>query len=597
MTRFRLKLTLTILGLISLVLVVMGVFFGKVLERSYIDTLSDLLRKEALLITEAINEPDVFYNKANLDTKVKQFTASVEARVTVVDKNGDVLVDTSYTPEEMENHRERPEIQAALAGQINESQRFSETLNFDMMYVAVPVRMNGEIIGVVRSAMSMQNISETVYQMWYSLMTGLFVTVVIGSIVSARLSYGITRPIEEIIKVARNITQRQYESRVRIKSKDEIGQLAGAINFMASSLEQQMYEISENQQRLTGVLTNMSSGVILVTENRRIMLVNPAVEKMLGTSRQELVGKLHIEAGKNFGLSKYIDTCIDTGEKFRDEVHIYYPEERILDVNFAPYINFKGEVKGVVTVLHDITEIRRLEKMRSDFVANVSHELRTPITSIKGFTETLLDGAMQDEDTCRNFLEIIYDESERLFRLITDILDLSKIEHKRIPLHRVELNLYKLVQETVTLVQEQLYRKQQTLSMPTEAEIVIWSDRDSLQQILLNLLVNAIAYTPDGGMIQVELRQDPKHVHIEVRDSGIGIPEKDISRIFERFYRVDKARARDSGGTGLGLAIVKHLVENLHGEISVKSKEGEGSRFTVSLPNQLTEDMWRDMEQ
>ncbi|MEJ8547270.1 two-component system histidine kinase PnpS [Brevibacillus borstelensis] len=584
MTRFRIKLTLTILGLISLVLLLMGMYFAKVLERSYLETLSELLTRESKLVAQAAR-PEVFSSEETLAKRVEQVAPGEEVRLTLIDRTGQVLFDNTFEQERMENHADRPEFAAALRGETGIDRHYSETLGYEMMYVAVPILSGDQIIGAVRSAMSMQDITDTIHNLWYSLLTGLLITLVLGSIVVSRISYNITRPIEEITRVARNITQREYESRVRIKANDEIGQLATAINFMASSLEQQMYEISENQQRLSGVLTNMTSGVIFISEQRRIMLVNPAVERLLGTSANDLIGKLHIEAGKSFGLSQYIDRCLDRGEKFRQEVHIYYPQERILEVNFAPYINFKGEAKGVVVVLHDFTEVRRLEKMRSDFVANVSHELRTPITSIKGFTETLLDGAMQDEETCRNFLQIISDESERLYRMIRDILDLSKIEQKRISLNMVQVDVQDLISSTVALLQDQAQRKQISITLPkAEARITLTTDKDCLQQIILNLVTNAVVYTPEGGAISLELRQDSRHVQIQVTDTGIGIPEQDLPRIFERFYRVDKARSRDSGGTGLGLAIVKHLVESLHGQITVKSVEGKGSTFTVTLP-------------
>nr|WP_206529552.1 ATP-binding protein [Brevibacillus sp. SYP-B805] len=565
-------------------MVLTGGFFAKVLEQSYLDTMQELLGRESRFIAESIRQPEQLADSVLLAERVRRFSPDGEVRVTVIDRTGTVLYDSESDPTHMENHAARPEFSAALRGGTGMSRRYSGTLGYDMLYVAVPIRSEATVIGAVRSAMSMEEITRTIHRMWYSLITGLFVTLVVGSLIVSKISSNISRPIEEITRVARNITQRQFESRVKLKAKDEIGQLADAINFMASSLEQQMYAISENQQRLTGVLTNMTSGVLFVSENRRIMLVNPAVEKLLGTSANELIGKLHIEAGKNFGLSRYIDRCIDTGEKFRQEVHIYYPEERILDVHFAPYINFKGEAKGVVTVLHDITEIRRLEKMRSNFVTNVSHELRTPITSIKGFTETLLDGAMYDEETCRNFLQIIYDESERLFRMIRDILDLSKIEQKKIPLDIRRLNVHQLIHDLAALLQEQVQRKNLSLNLPEMAEVWLHTDRDSLHQILLNLVSNAIAYTPEGGTITISVEQDQERTIIRVSDTGIGIPEEDLGRIFERFYRVDKARARDSGGTGLGLSIVKHLVENLDGQISVESKEGVGTTFTVSLP-------------
>ncbi|MFD2370027.1 two-component system histidine kinase PnpS [Brevibacillus sp. GCM10020057] len=585
MTRFRIKLTLTILGLISLVLLLLGLYFAKVLENSYLQSLQELLLRESRLIAQAVRFPEVFSDKQVLEERVLQVAPANDVRLTLIDQAGTVLFDNSTYANGMENHHDRPEFIAALRGETGISRRYSETLRHDMMYVAVPIALDGQIVGAVRSAMSMKDITNTIHNMWYSLLTGLLVTLVVGSIVVSRISFSIIRPIEEITRVARNITQRQYESRVRIKAKDEIGQLAGAINFMASSLEQQMYEISENQQRLSGVLTNMTSGVIFISEQRRIMLVNPAVEKLLGMAGNEIVGKLHIEAGKSFGLSHYIDRCLDKGEKFREEVHIYYPQERVLDVNFAPYINYRGEARGVVVVLHDITDIRRLEKMRSDFVANVSHELRTPITSIKGFTETLLEGAMQDEETCRNFLQIISDESERLYRMIRDILDLSRIEQKRIPLQMSQVHVQELIASAAAIMHDQAQRKQLTIELPIAGEdIWLMTDRDCLQQIVLNLLSNAVAYTPEGGTIAIHAAKEGKNVRLQVADTGIGIPGKDIPRIFERFYRVDKARSRDSGGTGLGLAIVKHLVDNLHGHISVESEEGQGTTFTVILP-------------
>jgi len=582
-TRFRFKLTFTILGLISVVMVLMGVFFAKIVERSYLETLQELLWRESRFIAETIDNNSQLEDRILLKERLQQFSPADDVRVTIIDQTGEVRYDSESNPEGMENHAHRPEFESALRGKTGTARRYSDTLGFDMLYVAVPVTYHGEVIGSVRSAMSMEEIATTIHRMWYSLLTGLFITLVVGSLVVSKISSNISKPIEEITRVAKAITQRQFESRVKLRAKDEIGQLAGAINFMASSLEQQMYEISENQQRLTGVLTNMTSGVIFVSENRRIMLVNPAVEKLLGTSHAELIGKLHIEAGKSFGLSQYIDRCIDLGEKFREEVHIYYPQERILDVSFAPYINYKGEAKGVVAVLHDITEIRRLEKLRSNFVANVSHELRTPITSIKGFTETLLDGAMHDEEICRNFLQIIYDESERLNRMIRDTLDLSRIEMKKIPLTLENLHVNTLITDLITLVQEQASKKQLTIRFHESADIWMVTDRDSLHQILLNLVSNSIAYTPEGGIITLEISQDASGTSIRVSDTGIGIPEKDLGRIFERFYRVDKARTRDSGGTGLGLAIVKHLIDNLHGNIKVESEEGKGTTFTLSF--------------
>jgi two-component system, OmpR family, phosphate regulon sensor histidine kinase PhoR len=421
-------------------------------------------------------------------------------------------------------------------------------------------------------------------KLWISLGLAMAVTLVLSSIIGIKLAKGISRPIEDIIQVAHNLSKKDYKSRVRVKTTGEIEQLSNAINVLAISLQAQMEEILDNQQRLTGVLTNMVSGVMLINPSGRIALVNPAMEQIIGTKATTLTGKLHIEAGKSLGLSQLIDRSLKEGSTIHEEVYIYFPKERILDAHLAPLIGVNGDINGVITVLHDITEIRRLEKVRSEFVANVSHELKTPVTSLKGFAETLLDGAMYDENLCRSFLQIIYDESDRLHRLIADILHLSKIEQQRLPLHPEKLNITDVVYETVETIKEEINKKRIEIKLPKRIEVYLEAEKDRLRQIILNLVANAITYTPEQGTIEVNIDELEQEVKLIVKDSGIGISEKDLPRIFERFYRVDKARSRNSGGTGLGLAIVKHLVESHHGLIEVKSKEGKGTEFTITLP-------------
>lgn len=265
-------------------------------------------------------------------------------------------------------------------------------------------------------------------------------------------------------------------------------------------------------------------------------------------------------------------------------MQMYYPDQRILDAHLAPYLGANGEIKGIITVLHDITDIRRLEKMRSEFVANVSHELKTPITSLKGFAETLLDGAMYDPEIAKSFLTIIHDESERLHRLITDILHLSKIEQHQLPFHPEPLNVTGVIYETIDTIQEEINKKQLTIKLPNQKPVIIDAEKDRLQQIILNLVANAVTYTPDKGTIEIGIVEKDDQIELTVKDTGIGISKEELPRIFERFYRVDKARSRNSGGTGLGLAIVKHLVESHHGSIQVDSEEGKGTLFTITLP-------------
>ncbi|WP_027414777.1 two-component system histidine kinase PnpS [Aneurinibacillus terranovensis] len=584
MHRFRIKLASMFVLIITILLLVIGLYVAKLLENTYITILEDHLKKEAIIIAEDVR----FYmarQPNTLQQRMVEFNDQIGERITVIGRDGKVLADSENNPNTLPNHLNRPEIQEALRSGIGRSIRFSSTMKYSMMYVAVPLKDNGKIIGFVRVAVTSTTVQATIKKLWISLTAILVITLLLFAFVSTRMTKSITQPIEEITRVARDITRNRFKSRINTKAKGEVGQLAKAVNYMASSLEQQVSAIQENEKRLKSILNNMFSGMMLVSDNRRITMVNVATEQILGYNEDELIGRVHNEVGKNFGLSELITRCFETGEKIRDELHTYYPTERIIDANLSAYKNEDREIKGVIVLLHDITAIRRLEKMRSEFVANVSHELKTPITSIKGFTETLLDGALEDPEISRSFLTIINEESERLNRLISDILDLSKIEQKKMPLQLEEVNLPALIKETVRIVREDARAKNIAIYLPVEDRVFMEGDRDRLQQVILNLVSNAVNYTPENGEVMLDVREKGKeHIEVVVKDTGIGIPGNHLPRIFERFYRVDKARSRESGGTGLGLAIVKHLVESHHGMITVDSKEGEGTTFTLVFP-------------
>ncbi len=590
MKKLWLRISLTFLILLFFILLAMGFFIADMMKKTYMDMTRQQLLQDAHLVSKVIDISDLTSNNSTLQNSVERFYAKNQPRITIIDTSGRVLADSEDDPSKMENHSNRPEFKNVvnLHKKMGESVRYSHTLGYNMMYVAIPIQQNNKIIGVVRSAYTLGKIEQAIVKLWVSLGLAMGVTLILSSVIGIKLAKGISRPIEEIIHVARNLSENNYKSRVRLKTTGEIRELSHAINVLAISLQKQMNEIHENQQKLTGVLTNMVSGVMLIHPNRRIALVNPAMEQIIGTKASELTGKLHIEAGKHFGLSQLIERCLEQGVKIHEEVSIYYPKERILDAHFAPLLGVNGDINGVITVLHDITDIRRLEKMRSEFVANVSHELKTPVTSLKGFAETLLDGAMYDEELCRSFLQIIYDESDRLHRLIADILHLSKIEQHQLPLHPEVLNIINVINETVQTLQEEVNKKKINIKLPDHNELYMEAEKDRIRQIILNLVANAITYTPEHGIIEINVEDLDSKVMLSVKDTGIGIAEKDLPRIFERFYRVDKARSRNSGGTGLGLAIVKHLVESHHGVIEVQSQEGKGTQFTIILPKKQT---------
>lgn len=330
---------------------------------------------------------------------------------------------------------------------------------------------------------------------------------------------------------------------------------------------------------MLNVINSLETGLIMVNGEGKIKLVNKAFGSLFNVSTDLMTEKPVASIYHVYNLDHFITTCRETKQQLRVEIPLYYPQERILEANFTPVEEDETGV-GVLAVFHDLTALRRLEQLRRDFVANVSHELKTPLTSIVGFTETLLDGASNDSETCREFLQIIYKEGLRLQRLVADLLDLSKIESKQLQIKMERVKVRTLVLDVVQTMEELLQSK--GLKLETKIEpLTVNVDTDCVRQILVNLLANAMNYTPTGGRITLIIKGSLDGWYLQISDTGIGIPEDDLPRIFERFYRVDKARSRDSGGTGLGLAIVKHLVELHSGEIEVASEVGIGSTFTV----------------
>lgn len=587
MKRLRFRLTAGFILVIMLVLIILGIYNAKLFENTYIDTLSSRLEKEAMLISKSFNwESMIRKDYSTLARQVETWSASGDARVTIIDREGTVLADSEVSYQEMENHRSRAEVVQALQGETGTSLRYSHTTSKDTIYVAVPLYVKEDLAGVIRLAYPIQLAKTKVHQLWLGQFVALLIIFLLSSYIGSRIAKGLTGPIEKITEVARDITRQRFGTKISIEGKGEIAELARVINYMSENLEKQMRQIRENEKKLSDVLTNMFSGVILVDQHGHILLSNRASQQILNKTQADLIGRSYSEVTKNLDLRQWIEEVFRYKKGLRNELHLYYPEEKIVDTSLAPLFDEYNAFVGVVIVLHDITEIRRLEKIRSDFVANASHELKTPVTSIRGFTETLLDGAMYEEELLHSFLQIINKESERLQRLIDDILDLSKIEQKKLSLEVKPCHMESIINDVILHVQTDLEKKGIQFSGSIPGDLVIEADPDRLKQIFINLIVNAIQYTPEKGKVWIETEVKDDKVIFAVCDTGVGIPKQDLRRVFERFYRVDKARSRHSGGTGLGLAIVKHLVESHHGRIWVESVEGKGSKFFVELPKE-----------
>ncbi len=422
-------------------------------------------------------------------------------------------------------------------------------------------------------------------EIWFLLITGLGLALFIITMLVLKLIEKYIKPIESITNTAIELANGNYSARSYEASIDEMGMLSEAINELARNLQVMKANDEMQRDRLSTLIENVGSAIALIDGKGYITLTNKAYKEWFEFDQVEHVHQLFYEAITNRKVIKLAEEVLLSEAAVRKQYVLSTKvEKREFDVYGAPIIGNNQEWNGILLVFHDIHELKKLEQVRKDFVANVSHELRTPITSIKGFSETLLDGAMEDEQLRKYFLSIILKESERMQLLIEDLLDLSKIEQVGFELNIKEVHLSELLEEIYVLLQKKAERKQLAFHLDVEKNMYMLGDPARLKQVFLNIVNNAILYTPEHGEITLCLKGEKGNVIVKVRDTGIGIAKEEIPRIFERFYRVDKARSRDSGGTGLGLAIVKHLVEAHHGIVEVQSEVGKGTEFTITLP-------------
>ncbi|NPV29301.1 MAG: PAS domain-containing protein [Firmicutes bacterium] len=558
---------------------------GGVLSRFFWDRQVDFLR------SELERKAELLKTARGLDAlagpgELQRLRGAAGARVTLIDPAGEVLADSDYDPRLLPNQAGAPEVKAALQSGRGSSIRKEGGDYFLFVATAVPGERPGAA-GVLRLSVSLSRVDASIWKMWQILLEALLVVLAGGGFLSTRLAAGLTRPLSEIAAVARRIARGEWEE-VRPLTQDEVGELAAAVNAMSRTLREKVQELAESKRLLEAVLANMESGVVLVDQVGRISLVNRAAGELLGIREEEVLGRSHVEVVKNYPLSFLIDEVRRNRQPKREEISLIFPKERILEAHAAPVFGEGRDPRGVAVVLHDVSEIRRLERVRAEFVANVSHELKTPITAVKGFAETLLSGALYNYRAAEEFVHIIYEEAERLSRLIHDLLELSRIESREVRMQIEPLDLGSEIKRIVSKLKPQFQKKELALGvdLPSRA-VLVEADRDRLEQVLLNLLDNSLKYTPRGGQVEVLAREEDHEVVVGVKDTGIGIPQEDLPRIFERFYRVDKARSRKLGGTGLGLAIVKHIVEAHRGRVWVESEAGKGSTFYFSLPKEI----------
>ena len=568
-------------------IVTSGFLYLGLIRSVYMTELETKLISNIRLIESFIEEEGETLGQYELQSFAEDYGNRIKARITFIDSEGRVLADTLRSAEEIENHGSRPEIVSAYKGEIGKATRYSKTVNEEMFYVAYPVEFEKQDIRVIRLAVNLYEIKATNRKLYYyigiSIVIGLFASLVIAS----RFITKMMRPIKEMTEITQKIASGGFNRRVNIIDDDEIGELAENFNHMANQLKVTIDKLSDNNTKFMAVLTSIINPIIAVDNKHRIILLNPAAEELFRIKAEVALGKHIIEIIRNNALDEKIEGIFENPSDSHVEITINDPMEKILKIYTNPIKleNDPTRVIGIVALMEDVTEIRKLEQMRSDFVANVSHELKTPLTSISGFVETLKSGAIEDEAIAKRFLDIIDIETERLTRLINDILSLSEIESSHIRDFQQDIHTSEAIREITEIITPLALNKEIEIVAEIESNLpVLKGNPDWFKQMLINLLDNAVKYTPNNGRVFVNAYEKYNNIVIVIRDTGIGIPKKDIPRLFERFYRVDKARSRKVGGTGLGLAIVKHIVLSLKGRIKVSSELGKGSEFTVILP-------------
>lgn len=552
-------ITLVVITVIFALVIVTSCFIGLV----NISTIKDA--KETLAIyNECVARED--YKDSKLLSLYK-FKDNL-VRFTVINKEGEVIFDNEIA--KLDNHNNRQEIIDAFKNGSGSSVRYSASLSTSMVYVANKIDDNT----VIRSSVPVNNIRVFTSGTLKYYIAIILLVFVLSLFLAIKLVKIIVYPINELQKVTSKIENGDLNKRAIIYNYDEIGFLAQTFNNIADQLEIRIIDSLDKKNKLEAILESMESGVIAIDNNENIILINSYSQKLFDL-KEDNIGKKISDCIIDYDLINFIREIPEIGTK---EVKLFHPIERELRVKKSPIINYLNNSIGIVITVQDITDIKRLENMRSEFVANVSHELKTPLTSIKGFSETLR--YVDDSETKNKFLDIIDKESERLTNLINDILILSNIEN----IHKMESEYFNpgdVIENVLDMVKSQAYKKSIIIKYNDCFNSEILGSKDKFHQLAVNLIENAIKYSNENGIVKIDLTLEEQYFVFKVKDNGIGIPKNDIPRIFERFYRVDKSRS--TRGTGLGLAIVKHIVKLFNGEISVKSKVGIGSTFTVKI--------------
>ncbi len=564
---FAKKLTASYLFVVAVTLLFTGVFLSDRLKHTFLTHLEQSLLAQAKLVAENIPR-----ERSAWQPWVHEEGQKIGGRVTLVARDGVVLADSDRTAQEvgqMDNHAGRPEIRAALQMGRGESMRHSATLNEDMLYLALPLASRE---GVIRLALPITDVRQRIASFQKDLLKAGVAAFIVAIGVAWLTMRKISQPLRDLL------------ASMGVETQDELGDLARTYSEMAARIEEKVRDLTRERAQLGAILSTLIESIVAIDFQGKLLFLNPAAKKLFGIESQELRGRPYLEVLRHSPLNEVLTHALTRHEKVHKEITLHSPSEHIVSVQALPVDYGQGQT-GVLASLYDITELRKLENVRREFVANVSHELKTPLTSIKGYAETLLDGAIDDPKHNRVFLETIQEHTNNLSRLIDDVLDLSTIEAERVNYRMEPVAIGDVTNRIIKALEPTAKAKKVSVMSDLAPSLPkVRADREKLAQIIMNLMENAIKFNKPGGEVRVSAEPNGIVLKIKIEDTGRGIAPEDLPRVFERFYRGNKDRSHEIPGTGLGLAIVKHLVEAHQGTVIVQSIPTQGSTFHVSLP-------------
>jgi two-component system phosphate regulon sensor histidine kinase PhoR len=566
-------------GLIIVLLVAGSIYFSSFVKNAYLESWRANLESDARVISEQIN--GYLYDELGLLQEAIQNSAEIMGiRVTIIASDGTVIGDTEALPTQVGNHRNRPEVMTALAGNIGYDVRKSVSLGKNMVYVSVPIYQHDQIIGISRTSVSLATLDQSISTLQRTIIGIVAITAILVIILALLITRYTMEPLNKLTEMVTRIEGGVELPTFIYQRDDEVGKLSVAFMQMTKRLREQIEVFKLEQSTLNAVLTHMTDAVIIVDGEGLVQLSNPAAERMFNVNQADAVGRSMVEVLRHHQLIELWQNCIES-EKQKTTTLEIMPNKMFVQGIATPMGDvFPG---AVLIVLQDLTRLRKLEKIRSDFVSNVSHELRTPLASIRALTETLQEGALEDPPAARRFLSRMEIEIDNLTQMVQELLELSKIESGRVPLRKKFVPARELMEKAVERMQVQVERSglQLTMEIPGDLPTVL-ADPERVGQVFVNLIHNAIKFTPPGGNICVKAVPEKNKVIFSVADNGVGIESDALLRIFERFYKTD--RARTTGGTGLGLSITKHIIEGHGGQVWVESEIGKGSAFFFTIP-------------